>query len=81
MNTSNEAYMLMHGTGGYHSLPSPSPSASLEMGFSVDIGGLLDLINDATGSNVFNNVDQVAAAYAMANCGRRRSKTMEPRSG
>jgi RHS repeat-associated protein len=67
-NTSNGAYMLTHGTGGYSSLPqSQSPSASLETGFSVDIGGALDVINDATGPIIFNNVDQAAAAYAKAN--------------
>jgi hypothetical protein len=60
--------MLTHGTGGYSSLPqSQSPSASLETGFSVDIGGALDVINDATGPIIFNNVDQAAAAYAKAN--------------
>ena len=68
LDTSDGAYMLTHGTGGYSSLPqSQSPYASLETGFNVDIGGLLDLINDVTGPAVFDNVDQAAASYAAAN--------------
>jgi RHS repeat-associated protein len=68
VNSSGGAYMVTHGTGGYSSLPqSPSPYESSETGFSVDIGGLLDAINDLTGPPVFNAVDQAAAAYAQAN--------------
>jgi hypothetical protein len=36
-------------------------------GARVDIGGLLDLLNDASGPSIFNNVDEGAAAYARAN--------------
>jgi hypothetical protein len=65
-NTNSGAYMLTHGYGGYSSQPqSPPQYSSLETGFSVDFGGLLDLINDGTGPSVFNDVDQEAAEYAM----------------
>jgi hypothetical protein len=67
-NTSDGAVMLTHGTGGYSTLPqSQSPDESLETGFSVDIGGALDVINELSGPTIFNSVDQAAAAYAKAN--------------
>ena len=67
-NTDSSAFMQTHGFGGYASPPqAPSPYASLETGFSVDIGGILDDINDATGPIIFNAVDQAAAAFAQAN--------------
>jgi hypothetical protein len=60
--------MFTHGTGGYSGLPPASPYASMETsGARVDIGGLLDLLNDASGPSIFNNVDEGAAAYARAN--------------
>ena len=68
-NTSSGAEMLTHGTGSYSalSLPPPSPYASMETsGGRVDIGEMLDLINDATGPSIFNNADRAAAAYANA---------------
>src|SRR5882757_8212043 len=68
INTDGGAYIQTHGHGGYSQLPqSQSPYASLETGFNVDIGGLLDLVNDSTGPSVFNDVDQEAAEYAQNN--------------
>lgn len=66
-NTGGGAYMLTHGYGGYPSMPdSAAPYGSLETGVVVDVGGLLDLINDEAGPSIFSAVDQAAAAYAKA---------------
>lgn len=59
--------MQTHGYGGYGSLnlPSPSPYASMETGgVALDLGEMLDSINNAVGPDVFNNVDKQAALYA-----------------
>ena len=64
-NTDSGAYMLTHGYGGYPSVSATeSPYASLETGVVVDLGGLLDLINDEVGPSIFKNVDEAAAKYA-----------------
>lgn len=53
---------------GWRGTPSvsatESPYASLETGVVVDLGGLLDLINDEVGPSIFKNVDEAAAKYA-----------------
>jgi RHS repeat-associated protein len=66
-NSGGVAYMETRGTGGYNSqLPPPSPdSSSLTTAF-VDIGELLDMINQMFGPLVFDAVDQQAARYAAA---------------
>lgn len=66
-NTGSGAYMLTHGYGGYSQLPPPSPFASMETGdLTVDLGSLLDLVNQEAGPGIFDKVDQEAAAYAKA---------------
>jgi hypothetical protein len=46
INTDSGAYMLTHGYGGYPSMPPPSQYASSETTSSVDLGEILDGIND-----------------------------------
>ena len=66
-NTGSGAYMVTHGYGGYPSLPPPEPNASSLTTAYIDLGGLLDQINDQTGPVVFSGVDQAALAYATLN--------------
>jgi hypothetical protein len=61
--------MVTHGFGGYGSvnLPPSQPSASMETGgMNIDIGEMLDFINDAAGPAIFNSVDEQATRYATA---------------
>ncbi len=70
-NTRSGAFMMTHGYGGYGSsnYTPPNPYASMETGGwagSVDLGGMLDSINDSAGPAIFNHVDEKAAEYAKA---------------
>jgi RHS repeat-associated protein len=65
-NVGGVSYMDTLGYGGYNSqVPTPSQYGSSLTTSSVDIGGLLDSINDLMGPWVFDAVDAQALRYAM----------------
>jgi RHS repeat-associated protein len=67
-NTNNGAFMETHGYGGYGSLnlPSSSPYASMETGgIQIDVGEMLDSINNTIGPDIFDSVDRQATRYAV----------------
>jgi RHS repeat-associated protein len=63
-NTGIGADMVTYGYGGYPSVLPTSPYSSSLTTSSIDLGAILDQINDALGPVVFNAVDQQAARFA-----------------
>jgi RHS repeat-associated protein len=63
-NTGTGADMVTYGYGGYPPGLPTSPNSSSLTTSSIDIGAILDQMNNVTGPMVFNAVDQQAARFA-----------------
>lgn len=63
-NTDTGADMVTYGYGGYPPGLPTSPNSSSLTTSSIDIGAILDQMNNEMGPAVFNAVDQQAARFA-----------------
>lgn len=62
VNTPSGAYIQTQGYGGYNTFIPPETSAGMLS--PLDLGAMIDSLNDIIGPEVFSTLDQDAAGYA-----------------